>query len=51
MEEPEDLTPTQFEAFRKFIYKESGIRIEPTKITLVSNRIRRRVRWSMRRAI
>jgi chemotaxis protein methyltransferase CheR len=42
--EPENLTPKQFEAFRTFIYGKSGIRIEASKITLMSNRIRRRVR-------
>jgi chemotaxis protein methyltransferase CheR len=42
--EPENLTPKQFEAFRKFIYRASGIRIDASKVTLVSNRIRRRVR-------
>jgi chemotaxis protein methyltransferase CheR len=42
--EPENLTPTQFDAFRKFIYRASGIRIEASKVTLMSNRIRRRVR-------
>jgi chemotaxis protein methyltransferase CheR len=44
VQEPDNLTPKQFEAFRKFIYRESGIRIEVSKITLMSNRIRRRVR-------
>lgn len=44
MTEPENLTPKQFEAFRNFIYRESGIRLEACKVTLVSNRIRRRVR-------
>jgi chemotaxis protein methyltransferase CheR len=42
--EPENLTPTQFDAFRKFIYRASGIRIEASKVTLMSNRIRRRLR-------
>lgn len=42
--EPENLTPKQFEAFRSFIYRESGIRLEASKVTLVSNRIRRRVK-------
>jgi chemotaxis protein methyltransferase CheR len=44
MSEPENLTPTQFDAFRTFIYRASGIRIEASKVTLMSNRIRRRVR-------
>jgi chemotaxis protein methyltransferase CheR len=39
--EPEKLTPAQFDRFRDFIYRTSGIRVESTKITLVSNRIRR----------
>lgn len=38
------LTPRQFELFRDFIYRQSGIRVEIGKITLVSNRIRRRLR-------
>jgi chemotaxis protein methyltransferase CheR len=42
--EPERLSPKQFEAFRDFIYRQSGIRIDPAKVTLVSNRIRRRLR-------
>jgi chemotaxis protein methyltransferase CheR len=42
--EPEKLTPKQFDAFRDFIYRQSGIRIDPGKITLASNRIRRRLR-------
>ena len=44
MLEPENLTPKQFDAFRAFIYRQSGIRIEASKVTLMSNRIRRRVR-------
>jgi chemotaxis protein methyltransferase CheR len=38
------LSPRQFELFREFIYRKSGIRIEPSKITLLTNRIRRRVK-------
>lgn len=38
------LTPRQFELFREFIYRHSGIRVEIAKVTLVSNRIRRRLR-------
>jgi len=39
----ERLTPKQFELFQKFIYERSGIKIEISKVTLVSNRIRRRL--------
>jgi chemotaxis protein methyltransferase CheR len=42
--EPDKLTPRQFDLFRDFIYRKSGIRIEATKITLLTNRIRRRVK-------
>jgi len=42
--EPDKLSTRQFELFRDFIYRKSGIRIEPTKITLLTNRIRRRVK-------
>jgi chemotaxis protein methyltransferase CheR len=38
------LSTRQFELFREFIYRQSGIRIEATKITLLTNRIRRRVK-------
>ena len=44
MWEPEKLTAKQFDAFRDFIYRQSGIRVDASKITLVSNRIRRRLR-------
>ena len=44
MKEPERLTLQQFELFQKFIYERCGIKIDPSKITLVSNRIRRRLR-------
>jgi chemotaxis protein methyltransferase CheR len=43
MKDPERLTPQQFELFQKFIYDRCGIKIDPSKITLVSNRIRRRL--------
>ena len=43
MKEPERLTTQQFELFQKFIYERFGIKIDPSKITLVSNRIRRRL--------
>lgn len=42
--EPERLSQEQFDRFRDFIYRHSGIRVDPSKITLVSNRLRRRVR-------
>jgi chemotaxis protein methyltransferase CheR len=42
--EPENLTPKQLDAFGQFIYRASGIRIDASKVTLVSNRVRRRVR-------
>ncbi|MGI9474909.1 MAG: CheR family methyltransferase [Rubripirellula sp.] len=39
----ERLSPKQFEQFSEFIYTTSGIRIDSKKITLLSNRIRRRL--------
>jgi chemotaxis protein methyltransferase CheR len=42
--ESDKLSTRQFELFRDFIYRKSGIRIESTKITLLTNRIRRRVK-------
>ena len=42
--ELERLNPQQFERFCEFIYKKSGIRIDEHKITLLSNRIRRRLK-------
>jgi chemotaxis protein methyltransferase CheR len=42
--DPEKLSPPQFDRFRDFIYRQSGIRMDATKVTLVSNRIRRRLR-------
>lgn len=42
--EPERLTEAQFDRFRDFIYRQSGNRVQASKITLVSNRIRRRLR-------
>lgn len=42
--ELERLTPKQFERFQTFIYDCCGIKIDTSKITLVSNRIRRRVK-------
>ena len=38
------LNARQFEAFSNLIYKQSGIRIDEKKVTLLSNRIRRRLR-------
>lgn len=42
--ELETLTPKEFDSFRDLIYRESGNRIDPSKVLLVSNRIRRRLR-------
>lgn len=42
--EQERLNEEQFEKFRQFLYKVAGVKIEPTKITLASNRIRRRLK-------
>lgn len=42
--EPDKLPPRLFELFREFIYRNSGIRVDVSKVTLVSNRIRRRLR-------
>lgn len=42
--ELEKLTPEQFERFQSFIYRHSGIKVDMSKITMVSNRIRRRLR-------
>lgn len=39
----ERLRPQQFDQFCKFIYETSGIRVDKNKVTLLSNRIRRRV--------
>lgn len=44
MIEPEKLSREQFERFRDVIYRHSGIRVEASKITLVTNRIRRRLK-------
>lgn len=38
------LTPEQFALFERMIYRKTGIRMQPGKITLLSNRIRRRLR-------
>lgn len=42
--ELERLTQKQFELFQKFIYDRAGIKIDFSKVTLVSNRIRRRLK-------
>ncbi len=42
--ELEQLNPKQFARFRDFIYKKSGIRFNDNKLSLLSNRIRRRLR-------
>lgn len=38
------LTPEQFSLFQQFIYRQTGIQMQDGKITLLSNRIRRRLR-------
>ena len=38
------LNNQQFDQFRDFIYKNSGIYVDERRVTLLSNRIRRRVR-------
>jgi chemotaxis protein methyltransferase CheR len=38
------LTARQFQLFRDLIYRKSGIRMDPSKINLVTNRIRRRLK-------
>ena len=38
------LTPEQFSLFQQFIYRQTGIRMQEGKVTLLSNRIRRRLR-------
>jgi chemotaxis protein methyltransferase CheR len=42
--ELERLNPQQFERFRDFIYKKCGIRIDDKKVSLLTNRVRRRVK-------
>lgn len=42
--ELETLTPQEFDRFRELIYRESGNRVDPSKVMLISNRIRRRLR-------
>jgi len=38
------LSPAEFEQFRKFIFQISGIHVQENKVMLLSNRIRRRVK-------
>ena len=42
--ELERLNPQQFDRFRDFIYEKCGIRIDEKKVSLLSNRIRRRLK-------
>jgi chemotaxis protein methyltransferase CheR len=44
MVELRELTSTEFRSFQEFIYKMSGIRIPDSKRTLLSNRVRRRLK-------
>lgn len=44
MWEIKTLTPEQFALFERLIYRQTGIRMQAGKITLLSNRIRRRLR-------
>lgn len=44
MKELQTLTPEQFTLFERLIYRKTGIRMQAGKITLLSNRIRRRLR-------
>jgi chemotaxis protein methyltransferase CheR len=44
MKEPEPLTSHDFELFRKLIYERCGIKIDIAKISLITNRLRRRLR-------
>lgn len=43
MKELEPLTSSEFELFRKLIYDRCGIRIEIAKVSLITNRLRRRL--------
>ncbi len=40
----EQLSPREFEQFRGFIYQQSGIKIGDRKLSLLSNRLRKRLR-------
>jgi chemotaxis protein methyltransferase CheR len=42
--EPSQLSPSEFDEFRKLIYRLSGIHVPENRVTLLSNRIRRRLR-------
>lgn len=42
--EPSQLSPREFEQFRAFIFQLCGIQVTENKVTLLSNRIRRRVK-------
>ena len=42
--EPSQLSPDEFAEFRRLIYRLSGIHVPENRITLLSNRIRRRLR-------
>lgn len=42
--EPSQLSQSEFDEFRKLIYKLSGIHVPENRVTLLSNRIRRRLR-------
>lgn len=44
MWEAKQLSPEEFTRFQEFIYRRTGIRVQDGKITLLSNRIRRRLR-------
>lgn len=44
MWEAKQLSPEEFSRFQEFIYRRTGIRVQDGKITLLSNRIRRRLR-------
>lgn len=44
MWEPTKLTPAQFARFQRFIHRETGIHMQEGKVTLLSNRIRRRLK-------
>jgi chemotaxis protein methyltransferase CheR len=39
-----DVTPKQFDSYAKLIYEKIGVTISPQKTTLLSNRLRRRLR-------
>jgi len=45
--EPSQLSPSEFDEYRKLIYRLSGIHVPENRVTLLSNRIRRRLRALM----